>query len=162
MIIVTNQKLQYNDKTYKCSIGLNGLCYNKIEGDQKTPIGTYKIGNLFVRTDRVKKLDTKIKYTKITSNMAWSDDSNEPSYNTLIRVNYAHKEALYRRDNLYDLLLVIEYNVNPIIPNKGSAIFIHIARKNYEPTRGCIALKLSNFLELLKVLDTNEKICILK
>lgn len=162
MIIVTNQKLQYNDKIYKCSIGLNGLCYNKIEGDQKTPIGTYKIGNLFVRTDRVKKLDTKIKYTKITSDMAWSDDSNEPSYNTLIRVNYAHKEALYRRDNLYDLLLVIEYNVNPIIPNKGSAIFIHIARKNYEPTRGCIALKLSNFLELLKVLDTNEKICILK
>jgi L,D-peptidoglycan transpeptidase YkuD (ErfK/YbiS/YcfS/YnhG family) len=67
-------------------------------------------------------------------------------------------EKLYRKDNLYDLILVLNYNINPIIKNKGSAIFIHIAKKNYEPTAGCVALKKRDLLKLLKNIKKNTKI----
>jgi L,D-peptidoglycan transpeptidase YkuD (ErfK/YbiS/YcfS/YnhG family) len=67
-------------------------------------------------------------------------------------------EKLYRKDNIYDIIVVIDYNLNPIKKNKGSAIFIHIARKNYEPTKGCIALKKSDLLFILKNCKKNTKI----
>ena len=163
MILVNKDKiLCFEKKKYRCSVGLNGFTKNKIEGDKKTPIGKYSFGKLFVRTDKIKNLNTKFKYIPIRKDMAWSDDSNKSNYNNLIKTKNKHKESLYRDDNLYDLILVINYNMNPVLPNKGSAIFLHISSDDYRPTEGCVAIAVNDFIEILKTLKPDDKINILK
>ena len=100
----------------------------------------------------------KYKFIPIKKNMAWSDEPNDIEYNKLIETKNYHKEALYRDDNIYNLILIINYNTNPVIPNKGSAIFLHVSTKDYKPTNGCIAIDVNDFIEILALLDTNEKI----
>ena len=93
--------------------------------------------------------------------MGWCDDPNSNFYNKEIKLPtiFSH-EKLYRKDNLYDLIVVLDYNMHPIIKNKGSAIFIHIAKKNYKPTAGCIALKKEDLIKLLGLIKKNTKIYI--
>ena len=77
------------------------------------------------------------------------------------KINLPNKynyEKLYRKDNIYDLIIVLNYNMNPTIKNKGSAIFIHIAKKNYSPTNGCIALSKIELLEILNKINSNTKV----
>ena len=143
---------------FKCSIGKKGLKLKKIEGDDCTPIGVFNIGKVYYRPDRVKKLDTILKIKKITKNMGWCDDPNNKNYNKEILLNKKNKgEKLFRKDNAYDILIVIEYNTNKTKPFKGSAIFIHLT-KNYKPTKGCIVLKKNDLLILLKIIDKKSKI----
>ena len=143
---------------FKCSIGKKGLKSKKKEGDNCTPIGIFKIGKVYYRSDRIKKLETVLKTKKITKNMGWCDDPYNKKYNKEIVLDKKNKgEKLYRRDNTYDVLIVIEYNTKKIKPFKGSAIFIHLT-KNYSPTEGCIALKEKDLLILLKIINKNSKI----
>tara|TARA_B100000214_G_scaffold271550_1_gene201872 strand:+ start:620 stop:1111 length:492 start_codon:yes stop_codon:yes gene_type:complete len=143
---------------FKCSIGKKGLKSKKKEGDNCTPIGIFKIGKVYYRSDRIKKLETVLKTKKITKNMGWCDDPYNKKYNKEIVLDKKNKgEKLYRRDNIYDVLIVIEYNTKKIKPFKGSAIFIHLT-KNYSPTEGCIALKKNDLLILLKIINKNSKI----
>ena len=143
---------------FKCSIGKKGLNSKKMEGDHCTPIGVFKIGKVYYRPDRVEKPDTSLKTKKITKNMGWCDDSYNKNYNKEIVLNKKNKgEKLFRKDNAYDVLIVIEYNTNKTKPFKGSAIFIHLT-KNYGPTKGCIALKKNDLLILLKIIDKKSKI----
>ena len=143
---------------FKCSIGKKGLKSKKKEGDNCTPIGIFKIGKVYYRSDRIKKLETVLKTKKITKNMGWCDDPYNKKYNKEIVLDKKNKgEKLYRRDNTYDVLIVVEYNTKKIKPFKGSAIFIHLT-KNYSPTEGCIALKKNDLLILLKIINKNSKI----
>ena len=143
---------------FKCSIGKKGLKSKKIEGDNCTPVGVFNIGKVYYRPDRVKKLDTILKTKTITKNMGWCDDPYNKNYNKEILLNKKNKgEKLFRKDNAYDILIVIEYNTNNTQPFKGSAIFIHLT-KNYKPTKGCIALKKNDLLILLKIIDKKSKI----
>ena len=160
IIVKKNNILSFKNKNYKCALGKNGLTNNKTEGDKKTPTGVFSIGELYIRADKIKNLKTSLTVIKITKNMAWCDDPTKKSYNKLIKTSKEHKESLYRNDDLYDILLVIKYNMNPIIPYKGSAIFLHNAKNNYEKTNGCIALKLKDLKEIIKNLSPNEKITI--
>ena len=91
--------------------------------------------------------------------MGWCDDPKSKKYNQPIKLptKYSH-EILYRRDNIYDLILVLNYNMKPIIKNKGSAIFIHIAKKNYKKTAGCIALKKVHLIYLIRKINKNTKV----
>ena len=77
----------------------------------------------------------------IKKNMGWCNDPKSKLYNKLIKIpfNYSY-ERIFRKDNVYDIILVLNFNLNPILKNKGSAIFIHISRKDYQPTKGCIGL----------------------
>ena len=93
--------------------------------------------------------------------MAWCDDPNNKSYNKLIFTNNKKKEKLYRKDNLYNIIVVINYNIRPTIKNKGSAIFIHLAKKNYNGTMGCIGLKKNDLLNILKTVTKKTKIKII-
>lgn len=162
MISVNKESiLTFKNKKYKCSIGINGITDSKVEGDGCTPSGKYGFGSLFYRADRIKKINTKIKLIPIVNDMYWSDYSNSIYYNKLLKFKDKSFEYLYRKDHIYDIVLVINYNTNPIIKNKGSAIFLHIAKKNFTPTKGCIALKKKDFLEILKDLDPKNKINIL-
>ena len=99
------------------------------------------------------------KLRKIKKNTGWCDDSKSNFYNQQISLpSKFGYEKLYRNDNLYDLIIVINYNMNPIIKNKGSAIFIHVAKNYYKKTKGCIALKKKNLIELISLIKKNTKI----
>ncbi len=162
MIIVNkNGTLMHNKKLYKCALGKNGISKNKIEGDKKTPAGIFSLGNVFYRKDKIKNLKTKLKKIIIKKNMAWCDDPKNKLYNKLIFTANKSKEKLFRKDNLYNIIIVINYNMRPVRKNKGSAIFIHLARRNYSSTMGCIGLKKKDLLEILKSLKKNTKIKII-
>ena len=93
--------------------------------------------------------------------MGWCDDPNSKQYNKLIRLPSAYKyEKLYKKENIYDIILVLNYNMNPIIKNKGSAIFIHVARKNYKKTEGCVAIGKLHLLKIAKYLKKNSTVLI--
>jgi hypothetical protein len=160
MIIVKKSGyLKYKNIKFRCALGKEGVKKKEKEGDNITPKGTFKILNIYYRADRIKKLKLFIKKIKIKKNMGWCDDPKSQYYNKQIRLpsRFSH-EKLYRHDNLYDLIAVINYNIKPIIKNKGSAIFLHIAKKNYEPTKGCIAIKKRNFLLLINNLKKENRI----
>jgi len=162
MIIINKSKyLKYKDLKFKCALGKAGIRKKKKEGDNITPKGIYKIIKIYYRDDRIKKISSKFKLIKITKNMGWCDDPKSKKYNQLIKLpnRYSH-EKFFKNDNSYDLIVILNYNINPIIKNKGSAIFIHIAKKNYKSTAGCIALKKNDLLKLIKIIDTNTKIFI--
>ena len=98
---------------------------------------------------------------RIHKNMGWCDDPRSTKYNQLIKLPNQYKyEKFYRDDHLYDLILVLNYNMKPVIKNKGSAIFIHIAKKNYKPTAGCVALKKKDLIKLLGIIKRNTRIYI--
>ena len=91
--------------------------------------------------------------------MGWCDDPNSKKYNKLINLPFNFKyEKLFKKENTYDIILVLNYNMNPIRINKGSAIFIHVAKKNYKKTEGCVALKKSNLLKIIKELKKNTQV----
>ena len=160
MIIKIKNKdtLICDDFQFKCSIGKNGLKKNKLEGDNCTPVGTFSLGPVYFRKDRVEKPDTKLKTFRINKQMGWCDDPNNRHYNKEIKFNKKIKaEKLYRKDKIYDIIIVINYNTRRIIRNKGSAIFIHVTN-NYKATKGCIALSLNDIEILLKIIKKNSKI----
>ena len=163
MLITLKNKdtLHYKNFYFKCSIGKNGLSSNKKEGDKKTPKGTFNLDKLYYRKDRLQKPKTKISCIPILKMMGWCDDANSKKYyNKLIFINKKSKikyEKMHRRDSSYDLVIPIKFNYKNTKLGKGSAIFIHVT-KNYRRTAGCIALKKSDFLILIKLIDKNTKI----
>ena len=162
MIIVNkNGTLIHNKKRYKCALGKNGIAKRKKEGDKKTPAGIFSLGKVYYRKDKIRSLKTNLKKIVIKKKMAWCDDPNNKFYNKLTFTNDKSKEKLYRKDNLYNIIVVINYNIKPIIKNKGSAIFIHLAKKNYSGTMGCIGLKKKDLLDILKTVKKRTKIKII-
>jgi hypothetical protein len=160
MIIVKKSKyLKYKNFKFRCSLGKAGIKKKEKEGDNITPKGIFKITSVYYRSDRIKKIITPLKKIIIKKKMGWCDDPKSNFYNREIKLsdkfNY---EKFYRKDNLYDIIVNLNYNTNPIIKNKGSAIFIHIADKNYKPTAGCIGIKKNNLIKLLSIIKKNTKI----
>ena len=101
-----------------------GLTRKKAEGDLKTPRGSFNFSYLMYRSDRISNIQTKLKKIKIKKKFGWCDDTSSNDYNKLIQFPFKkNAERLYLKENIYDLILVINYNVNPILKNKGSAIF---------------------------------------
>ena len=163
MIIINKSGyLKYKNLKFRCSLGKAGIGIKKKEGDNLTPKGKFKLIQVFYRADRIKKIKTDLPKKTIARNMGWCDDSRSNNYNRLIKLpfNFSY-EKLYRKDNIYDLVVLISYNTKPIIRNKGSAIFIHISRRNFSPTKGCIALKKDNLLQLLSKVKKNTQIKII-
>ncbi len=146
------EKLIFDEFEFKCAIGKNGLKKNKIEGDKSTPKGTFSLGKLYYRPDRVKKPNTSLTTKKITRNIGWCDIPNNQYYNQeVLSLKNIDKEKFYRNDSKYNYLIVINYNKKRI-KNKGSAIFIHLT-ENYEPTNGCITVNKNDFLILVKLIN---------
>ena len=150
--------LKIDDFKFKCCIGKNGLKKNKIEGDKCTPKGTYQIGHIYYRSDRINKPITSLKIKKIKQNLGWCNNSKSKFYNKEVNIKKVKGfEKLYRRDNKYDIILVIKYNYTKVIPNRGSAIFLHLT-KNYKPTAGCLAMQKKDLLILLKLINDKTRI----
>ena len=159
--VYQNGELHFQNKIYKCAIGRNGIIKKKLEGDGCTPEGIYSLGPLYYRSDRIKSLKTYFNAIAIEKDMFWSDCPQSEHYNKLIRFKDSSYENLYKENHTYDIILVINYNVSPIIKGKGSAIFLHLAKKDFSPTSGCIALKEKCLFEILAKLDINDKIRII-
>ena len=158
MIIINKSGvLKFKNLKFKCALGKSGIGKKRKEGDNITPKGSYKLLGLFYRSDRIPNFKTILKKRKINKKMGWCDDVNNKNYNKLIKLpcNLSH-EKLYRRDNIYDLVVPINYNINKIDRGKGSAIFLHVSKKNYSPTKGCIALKKKDLILLLKKIKSKK------
>ena len=162
-IIVKNKDtLIYDDFEFRCCVGKKGFVKRKIEGDKKTPIGNFSLGNVYYRKDRKHKPVSKLKSISIKKNMGWcNDERSKKKYNTLINTNLKFKhEKLFRRDYKYDYLIPIKHNWYNKKVGCGSAIFIHLT-KDFKPTAGCIGLLEKDLLILLKLIKKNTKIKIL-
>ena len=158
-ILINKKYLTYSKYKVKCAIGKRGIGQKKKEGDLITPTGQHKIKYILFRKDRIKKIQSKLRKIEIKKDMGWCDDPRSRQYNKLIKLpfNYSH-EKLYKKENIYDIILVLNFNMKPVIKNKGSAIFIHIASGNFKKTEGCIALKKRHLIKILQELGRNTKV----
>jgi L,D-peptidoglycan transpeptidase YkuD (ErfK/YbiS/YcfS/YnhG family) len=158
-IFIKNKKLFLNHYKIKCSIGKRGIGVKKKEGDQITPKGKFKITSILYRKDRIPNFKCKIIKLSIKKEMGWCDDPRSKYYNKLIRFPFKYSaEKLYRKDATYDLILVLNYNLNPVRKAKGSAIFIHIAKKNYKKTLGCIAVSKRDLKKIVKKINKSTSV----
>jgi L,D-peptidoglycan transpeptidase YkuD (ErfK/YbiS/YcfS/YnhG family) len=160
-IKLINKKLHFEEYRVKCSIGKRGISTKKVEGDEKTPRGTYRFLSVFYRKDRTPKIKTSLKKIVIKKNMVWCDDPKSKKYNKLTLLPFEFSaEKLFLKKNIYDIIIVLNYNIKPTKKNKGSAIFLHIAEKKYKPTKGCVAIAKKDILLLLKNINFRSKISI--
>ena len=160
-LVAKNGFLINQNQKFKCSIGYNGLIKNKSEGDGCTPIGTFEINKILYRPDKINNNKFKIESEIIDHNDGWCDDVDSDLYNQKIRFPFKKSaEQLYRNDDLYDIICIINYNLNPIIRGRGSAIFLHVARDDYAPTQGCIAVRKDELLQIALNLERDTTILI--
>ena len=147
--------ISFAGQTISCTLGKGGVRPEaiKIEGDGATPAGLFYARALYYRPDRISSVNCKISKKPLTQKSGWCDDPECVDYNRPVHLPHASRcETLWRNDHVYDLILMIGYNEKPTIPEKGSAIFFHIARENFAATEGCVALAKDNLLEILKAL----------
>ena len=161
--------LQFLGKTYQCALGKNGVTQDKKEGDGKTPLGIFPLRRAFYRADRV--MDPTIPYCygaaphlkceATQTNYGWVDASTDPLYNQFVYLPYnASHEELYLSSSVYDLLAVIGYNDDPVIPNDGSAIFFHVASSGYGSTAGCISMDIKDLSYVLSHVTSETRMII--
>ena len=160
-IIIKKHLLLYKGYKLKCSIGKSGITSSKKEGDLASPKGIFKLGLLYYRKDRIKSLNCKIKKRIIKKNMGWCNDTRSKKYNQEIYFPFKYKaEKLYRKNNIYDIFINIKYNHFPVVKGKGSAIFLHLSKKKYKSTSGCIGIKKKDLLKILPLINAKTKILI--
>ncbi len=159
-LIVRDGFLIQGRQRYRCAIGRNGLTDNPMEGDHATPIGLHPLRRVLYRPDRIEQPITVLPVTTLTPSDGWSDDPKDiENYNQFVEIphSYSH-ERLWREEHVYDLIVVVGFNDDPVVLGRGSAIFMHIARKGYTPTEGCVALAKNDLLEVLKGLGLQNNL----
>tara|TARA_B100000945_G_scaffold274710_1_gene238252 strand:+ start:273 stop:764 length:492 start_codon:yes stop_codon:yes gene_type:complete len=160
-IYLKKKFLYFRDYKIKCSIGKRGLTSRKREGDLKTPKGSFGFNLLYYRADRIKNIKTKIKRKKIQKKFGWCDDPSSKYYNKLIQFPFrGTAEKLYLGNNMYDIILVLNFNTKPVVKNRGSAIFLHITNKKFNYTKGCLAVKKRDLIKILPFINRRTKIII--
>ena len=154
-------RLCWSRSSAAASIGRGGIKADKREGDGGTPAGTYPFVRVLYREDRITPPASYLPVSPLAPNHGWVDDPTDINYNRLVSLPYpARTEKMWRQDGLYDALVVIGYNVEPVIPGLGSAIFLHIARPDFSNTQGCIAVTKGVLLRLLPLLGPGSVITI--
>ena len=135
---------------FRVALGRGGVRADKQEGDGATPVGLLPLRRVLYRADRVRAPDCVVPTEPVAPADAWCDDTDRVNYNQMIRLPHdGHYEELWRQDGLYDLVGVLGWNDSPVQRGRGSAIFLHVARSDYAPTEGCIALALDDLRQLL-------------
>ncbi|MGB0695723.1 MAG: L,D-transpeptidase family protein [Rhodospirillaceae bacterium] len=148
-------------RQFACAIGKGGLSAQKVEGDGATPIGRFALRRGFWRADRLERPVCPLTMTAIDSSMGWCDDPKDSAYNRQVALPYAARhEVMQREDQLYDVVIVLGHNDDPVIPGAGSAVFLHVAKPDYAPTEGCVALALADLLSVLPDCDTETALVI--
>jgi L,D-peptidoglycan transpeptidase YkuD (ErfK/YbiS/YcfS/YnhG family) len=148
-------------QTIKVALGRGGIQANKREGDGGTPRGTFRPRRLWWRADRHSKPSTFLPVRAIRPEDAWCEDVSSRHYNQPLRLAAKHGgDRLTRDDHLYDFIIEIDHNTRPRIAGRGSAVFLHLARKDFSPTAGCVSMTEATMLRLLKRLGPKTRIVI--
>ncbi len=143
------------------ALGRGGVLANKREGDGGTPRGTFRPRRLWWRADRHSRPRTFLPIRPIGPEDAWCEDPADRHYNQAIRLHGDHPgDRLARQDHLYDFIIEIDHNTRPRIAGRGSAVFLHLARPNFGPTAGCVAMTRPAMLRLLQRIGPRTRIVI--
>ena len=142
--------LRWQGRRFACAVGAGGVRTDKREGDGATPAGRFPLRRVLYRPDRLAPPRTVLPVAAIGPQDGWCDDPGHPLYNRPLRLPHeARHEALWRADHVYDLIVVLGHNDAPVVPGAGSAVFLHVARPDYAPTAGCVAVALGDLLTIL-------------
>jgi L,D-peptidoglycan transpeptidase YkuD (ErfK/YbiS/YcfS/YnhG family) len=153
LIVSADGYARWGRRRMRCAIGSGGIVRDKREGDGGTPAGTWPMREVLFRADRLPEIVTPLPTRELSPNDGWCDDPYDPAYNRLVALPYrAHCEQLWLEDRVYDVIVPLGYNDDPVAPDRGSAIFLHVARPDFAPTAGCVALALPDLLALLREL----------
>jgi L,D-peptidoglycan transpeptidase YkuD (ErfK/YbiS/YcfS/YnhG family) len=145
--------LRFGTLRFPAALGKGGVRALKREGDGATPMGLWPVTCVFYRPDRLRRPVTRLRVTPLRERDGWCDAALDRNYNRKVALPYpASHERLWRKDGLYDVIVVLDYNYARRAKGRGSAIFVHVARRGFEPTEGCIALRREHLLRLLAVL----------
>ncbi len=143
----------------RCAIGPGGIALKGGEGDGITPRGAWPVREVFYRADRIARPDTTLPLRAIEKDDGWCDAPGDANYNRLVKLPYpASAETMWREDHLYDLVLVLGYNDDPVVAGKGSAIFLHLARPDFSATHGCVALAYADALAAIAQLQPGDSV----
>jgi len=144
-----------------CALGKGGVRPDKREGDGATPTGRFPLRRALYRPDRGPAPATALPCAAIAPGDGWCDDPADPAYNRPVRLPHpARHERMWRDDALYDLVIVIGHNDDPPVAGLGSAVFVHLARPDWGPTEGCVALARADLLELLAAAAPGDSLVI--
>ncbi len=142
--------LTWRGRRCRCALGGAGVSGDKREGDGATPSGSFAMRRLLYRADRLFVPGTTLPRAPLHRHDGWCDEPSDVNYNRQVSLPYpARGEALWREDSVYDLIVVLGYNDDPVVPGRGSAIFLHLARPDFAPTEGCVAVARPELLEML-------------
>ncbi len=147
---------------YPCALGRAGIGKDKHEGDGATPAGSFPLRRVLFRPDKFAAPPASgLPVSPISPDDGWCDDPAAPQYNQPVKLPFAAShEELWRADGLYDLIVVVGYNDDPVVPGRGSAIFLHVARPGYAPTAGCLAFSRADLLAIIKELGPGSRVVI--
>jgi L,D-peptidoglycan transpeptidase YkuD (ErfK/YbiS/YcfS/YnhG family) len=149
-ITVRNGRLLADGQEYDCRLGRGGIKADKREGDLATPAGSFPMRWCYYRADKLIAPQTLLPLMEITANDGWCDDPAHALYNQPVTLPFEGRhEKLWREDDVYDLVIPLGYNDDPVKAGKGSAIFLHLMRADGVGTEGCVALKREDLLTLL-------------
>ena len=145
--------------TIPCALGRAGTTHCKREGDGATPAGRFRLLGCFYRADRGRRPPSKLPTAAIRPTDGWCDDPNDRRYNRPVRLPYpARHERMWRDDHLYNVVVDIAWNRGPVVRGRGSAIFLHLARPDFAPTEGCVAVPPQAARRLLQRIGPNTRI----
>lgn len=149
-------------RAYRCALGRSGIKADKREGDGATPAGDFPLRRVLYRPDKFATPPASgLPVNPIAPNDGWCDEPSHPAYNRPVKLPFpASHEELWRADNLYDLIVVLGHNDDPVVPGLGSAIFLHIAREGYAPTAGCLAFSREDLLEIVGKLGEGSRVVV--
>jgi len=154
-------RLHVGQATFACAIGAAAISHRKREGDHASPAGHFRLIEGFFKPLIGRRPRAPLPIFPINRTLGWCDDVNSANYNRLIRLpSQARHETLWRDDGLYDLVVVLDYNLRPRRKSAGSAIFLHCARPDFAPTEGCIALRQEDLRKLLPRLARKARLIV--
>ncbi|WP_083567560.1 L,D-transpeptidase family protein [Hyphomicrobium sp. CS1GBMeth3] len=157
----TKGRLVCGNLVVPCALGRSGTRSRKREGDGATPRGTFRLESAFFRRDKLMRPGSALPLMASHPDDGWCDATNDRNYNRRVKHPYpASAERLWRRDGLYDIVVVIDYNRRPRRQGVGSAIFMHVAERGHKPTEGCVALARRDLVKLLKRIGRRTRIVI--
>ncbi|WP_151719833.1 L,D-transpeptidase family protein [Gemmobacter serpentinus] len=164
-LIVTRQdqgwQARFGDRVWQAGVGRSGIAVKQIEGDGVSPIGCWPIRRVLYRADKLDAAPVSVFPTaEIAADDGWCDAPNHPDYNRPVKLPFAAShEEMWRKDDLYDIVVVLGQNDDPVIPGAGSAVFLHIASAGYGSTAGCATLTRADLLEFLSLAQADTRLC---
>jgi L,D-peptidoglycan transpeptidase YkuD (ErfK/YbiS/YcfS/YnhG family) len=146
--------VQAGHLSFRAALGRSGRTSRKREGDGATPIATMRMLYGYYRREKIAgPLETSLPMSPIDDTMLWCDASADANYNRPVSAPFAPShEEMRRKDQLYDICLVMDWNISSRRRNLGSAIFFHCAKPGYPPTQGCVAIDIRDFRRLLPLI----------